>query len=311
MTIFQKNFRQKPVQWFMAAVGLIFLLAGCSPQSIEDDQTAATATPMPADTVGDGMQIIRTSACRIIDLPVIQTNIAQGDLLAWAPDAITLAYVAPVGREWGWYTGDLVLYPLGDETENATRDIKVSGDLTWSPDGRMIGFIAFRLLENRFTVMVMNVATGEITDLYGPTALTDEFSSRKGILTWRDSQNIQVAERCGIDCLRIVEHTLGGGGVRTLEELRINQDTSLDYLVYQPGISPHPNWFNANWSPDGGLVFFADRNQEAWVADLARESRFPLDGAIRRPLETKWSFDSRYLAVRTAERIYLYDMICP
>jgi hypothetical protein len=309
--ISMKNFPKRPTMCLVISLSLSFLLSGCSQIVSTSDLESVITTPLAADTVGDGLQVTISSACQITDLPIIQTNIAQGDLMTWAPDVLTLAYVAPVGRSWGWFDGDLVLYHIEDDQESFTRDIKVNGDLTWSPDGLKIAFIAFRLPENIYTVMVMDVETGEIFDLYGLTAITEEFSSQKGIIRWRDSQTIQVSERCGIDCLRVVEHNLLSGEARILEELRSIQDSSLDIFLNQPGISPNPNWFNANWSPDGGLVFFADRNNMAWVADLARETRYPLDSDIRRPLESKWSYDSRYLAVRTAERIYLYDMICP
>ena len=289
----------------------IMLLAACSPLGADGPVVTTVEVPAAVDPVGDGLPVTASPACRIADFPVIQTNLDQGDLVAWAPEEHTIAYVAPVGRSWGWYDGDLVFYNLENSEEQSTRDLKVSGDLTWSPDGRRIAMVVFRLPESRYTVMVMEINSGEMIDLYGVSAATDEFSSQKGIIAWTDNQSLQVAESCGVDCVRIVEHDVSLGIARDLETIRHNQDTSLQIKLYQPRISPNPSWFNANWSPDESLVFFTDRNGAAWVADLAREVRFPLDAAIRSPRESKWSFDSRYLAVRTPEAVYLYDTICP
>ncbi len=287
------------------------LLAACSPLSTDGPVEITAEVPAALDPIGDGLPVTSSPACKIADFSVIQTDLDQGDLVAWAPEELTIAFIAPIGRSWGWYEGDLFLYNLINNEEQSTRDLKVSGDLTWSPDGRRIAMVVFRLPESRYTVMVMDIGSGQMTDLYGVSAATDEFSSRKGIISWTNNQTLRVAENCCVDCVRIVDHDVSQGIARDVETIRHNQDTSLHITLNQPGISPNPNWFNANWSPDESLVFFTDRNETAWVADLAREVRFPLDSAIRGPQESKWSFDSRYLAVRTPEAVYLYDTICP
>lgn len=298
-----------------ALVGLLLLasgliLTGCSSLLEGGAAVAATPTAGPADVSGDGLEVAPSPACLAADFSSIQTNQSQGDLLAWSTAEPLLAFIAPPGRSWGWYEGDLVILDPVSGEEKATRDVSAYGDLTWSPDGRKIAFIALRAADTRLTILIYDLETSTLVDLYVQGGASDEFAGQKGILRWSGNQSLQVAERCGVDCVRFVEHNLGGGAARILDERRANQDNSLEIALYQPGISPNPNWSNANWSPQADWVFFTDRNQVGWLADLTQETKAPLELGIGRVAETKWSADSQWIAIRTSERIYLYSLDC-
>ncbi len=289
----------------MVVLASVFLLAACSPIREEENTTGVTPTVQVVADASDGLQVISNQACVVGEGKSIQTDRKQGDLLAWAPTEEKLAFVSPPNGSWGWYEGDLIILDLASGEQQSTKDIKVNGDLTWSPGGDQIAFVSFRPAENHYSVMVYSVLNGSIVDLY-TTAVTDEFASRKGIVRWRSDQVLQVSETCGIDCVRFVEHNLSTGQSVVLEETRQKENTSLEVLLNQPGVVPNRNWRNANWSPNSAKVFFTDRNGVAWLGDLSDNTKYVLPIDPTGVQESKWSPDERMIAIRTAENVTIF-----
>lgn len=295
--------------WFLVLI--TGLLAGCSGNGSQEP--ALTPTPTFANVTGDGYTIINTQACLIKEFPTIQTdqNRILGNLMAWSPDGKMFSYISPFSGTWGWYDGNLVLYSIQDESEQVTRDIKVSGDLTWSPDGSRLAFLALRMPENRYTVMVRSIADGSIQDLFPTLSPTDTYSSQKGIVGWKNSNVLQISESCGVDCAQIIEYDLTTGSTQMLEEVRATENPSLSIQTNLPTSTPNPEWLLANFSPDYSHVFFVDSRDVVWLADPENQTKYPLDIGFNDSEETSWSPDSRTLAVRGQDKIFLFSLDCP
>jgi dipeptidyl aminopeptidase/acylaminoacyl peptidase len=231
-------------------------------------------------------------------------------MMAWSPEGDRLAYVGPVNSRWGWYTGNLTLLSLETGETRATRDIKVAGDLTWSPDGERIAMRALLGTENSYTVLVLQTSDFSTLDLFPAGAGTDEFASEKGIIEWTDTSRIQVAVSCGVDCTRVVEINLVGQQQRLISEGRWQDDHSLEVVLNQIGVTINPKWLMANASPDRALIFYVDQNGQAWLASPESGTKYRLELDLGEVQESKWSPDSRLLAVRTNEMIFLYDLEC-
>jgi hypothetical protein len=295
---------------FLVLSGLSGLaLAACSSGG-SSDSLDITPTPTLAIVTKDNYSLEPVRACTVEDFAPIQTDKSQGTLVSWSPSGHKLAYVAPLNRDWGWYEGDLVIYDLDTQQEQATRDIQVAGDITWSPDGAHIAFIALHTPENKYTVMVMDLAEGTTVDLYPNLPSTDSFDSLKGIDGWSGNSLLDVSEVCGVDCVDIVEHNLTTGQGQTLREIRRGDDTSLDLITNQDISSVDENWLLANWSPDEKWVFFTDSRDVAWLAQPQQQLKFPIDIGDDKAVETSWSADSQYVAVRTASHIFVFRAGC-
>ncbi|GIV64999.1 MAG: hypothetical protein KatS3mg046_259 [Bellilinea sp.] len=285
---------------------LFWILAACTSlaggeQAIENTPTAILA----ADLTNDGLTVVPGRACLLDRTVVIQTDRLMGDMLAWSKDTNRLAFITPVNDSWGWYQGDLVILDVDNGETQRTKDIRVAGDLTWSPSGEQIAFVILRPAEAQYSIGVYSLRDRRTLDLYD-VAVTDEFSSLKGIVGWRSDQVLQVSESCGADCLRYVEHNLVSGVKTVVEETRPGQDTSLQIVLNQPGVVPNRNWRNANWSPDARRVFFTDRTNVAWIGDLTSGTKSALPMETLPVAESKWSADGQLIAVRTAENLFIF-----
>ncbi len=285
---------------------LVWILTACT--SVAGGEPVIESTPtafLAADLTNDGLAIVPSRACLIHQAVVIQNDRMMGDMLAWSKDSNRIAFITPVNDSWGWYQGDLVILDVSSGETWRTKDIRVAGDLTWSPSGERIAFVVLRPAEAQYSVGVYSLQDGRILDLYD-VAVTDEFSSLKGIVGWQSEQVLRVSERCGADCLRYVEHNLVSGLKTVLEETRPVEDASLQILLNQPGVVPNRNWRNANWSPDARRVFFTDRTNVAWIGDLTASTKAALPMETLPVAESKWSADGQLIAVRTAENLYIF-----
>lgn len=286
------------------------LLSGCSQLGLAPVSNIPTPTPLATTNPKEGLQVIPQAACLVKKFPSIQVDKPAGDLIGFNPEGSVLAYVAPINNRWGWYTGNLTLLSLDSGETRATRDLKVAGDLAWSPDGSRIAFIALHPTENLYTVIVMSTSDFTPLDLYASGAATDSFGSLKGILKWTDTSRIQVDESCGVDCSRVVEFSISGQGQTVLSTGRQQDNTSLNLTINPPTEAVDPEWLNTNMSPDGSRIFYADKNDNAWVTikDTATKYQLVLDQETAQ--ESKWSPNSQLLAVRTDENIFLFDLKC-
>ncbi|MFZ3078124.1 MAG: hypothetical protein WA109_00420 [Bellilinea sp.] len=293
-------------------VNLIFglILTGCSVLGADPNAGQPTPTALPTTDPDEGLRVSVSTACLVRSFPTIQVDPPAGDLMGWSPDGQIFAYIAPFNNQWGWYTGNLTLLSMETGEIRATRDTKVTGDITWSPDGNRIAFTALRTTENLYTIIVLLTADFTPLDLYAAGAATDDFGSAKGIARWTDNSHIQVDETCGVDCSRVVEISVFGQGQQVLQTGRKQDDLSLEIVLDQTGFAANPDWLLANASPDGSRIFYVDNDDQAWLAapDEGYKYRLPLDlGFVQ---ESKWSPDSQLIAVRTNENIYLYDLDC-
>jgi len=291
-------------------IAICFILSGCSVLALSPADNQPTPTILPTTNPEEGLRVVVSPACQSLILPTIQVDQPAGDLMGFNPDGDVLAYVTPINNKWGWYSGNLTLLSLETGESRATRDIKVTGDISWSPDGSRIAFTALHTTENLYTVIVLLTSDFTPLDLYVAGAATDDYGSAKGILRWAGNDRIQVVETCGVDCSRVVEIGVSGQGQQLLSTGRKLDDTSLNISLNQPGIAANPDWLQANASPDGRLIFYDDDNDQAWLAspEAKTKYRLPLDlGTVQ---ESKWSADSKLIAVRTDEQIFLFDLDC-
>jgi hypothetical protein len=285
-------------------------LTGCAPLASVEEETA-TATPLPESPAEDGLTVQPPDACLVAEDAVIQLLQPQGNLLAWQPGEDSLAFVAPVGRSWGWSVGDAVVAPLEEGEPFSTNDLRVAGDLTWSPDGVWLAFSVLRPSDDRYTVYAWRPADKTLIDLFGEGGGSDPTASPKGIVEWLDGNRLLVSEGCGTDCRSLVEVSVLGSELRIREQIREDEDHSLAVDLNQPeGFTLFEGWLNPNVSPDELSVFFSDEDDIAWIGYVEEGIKYPLDLRNGTPLESKWSDDSRYLAVRTEQQVLVYELGC-
>jgi len=289
---------------------LCLFLTGCGIVGGETEMVEATPTPLPTINPTEGLRVTVSKACRLAALPTIQVDEVSGDLMGWNSDSSIFAYIAPVNGQWGWYSGNLVLISMDTGETSATRDIKASGDLTWSPEGNRIAFIGLQTPENIYTAMVLQISNMSVLDLYSAGAATDDYGSKKGILAWSGSSQVQVVETCGVDCSRVVGIDLIGQTHQILTTGRAQDNLSLEISNNLKGVTPQEDWLLTNASPDGAHFFYLDEDDQAWIVSSQDSSKYRLELDLEEVLESKWSPNSQLIAVRTNQMIFLYDLEC-
>ncbi len=296
------------VFFLLTACGLVpGLPAPAAPQE-------PTATPLPT-SVAPEFPTIPDRSCLLATLEPIRTNQQQGNLMVWHPEEMTLAYVAPKGRSI-WFTGEILL-SSGSDYKTPTvlfENTSVFGDLTWSPSGKQLAFVALRQPENVYTVMVTNLETQQTVDILpGEQATLTSGSGSKGIVEWLSENQIRIIASCGADCDVMLDVNLSSGQVVPYGETMRHQadrlsptrkTLSYDEKTYPPMLSP--NW-SSRWQEKW-------RTLMTWIKPgfflLRKKAQFLLDIGLQTPYESQWASDSRTLALRTDDFIFLFDTEC-
>ena len=316
------------------------LFAACDTllQSVQQgDSQSATLTAMVSPTVVQptldlkGNEVLEMQAegpYEVVCVSILEDRL-HGGIMEWADDAPLLAYVAPENRYWGWFSGDTVVLNFADDakvpdedgntpagmapSELTTHDLHSFGDFAFSPDHSLLAFTALRQSEKLYTVMVASLSSGltDVIDLF-PDALaeTDVYASDKSVIEWVSSDEVRVASSCGIDCERIFRANVRTGRLTQEDEVRKHGHdgrVQADHVIeYEP--RDYPAMEMPNWSPDENFVFYADSRDDCWILkeDTKQQYKLPIDGDD--VIQTRWSSDSRFLAVRYEDKIEIYEI---
>ncbi len=286
------------------------LLPSLPAAAVED--SGPTPTPLPTST-SNQYPTVGDRSCQIGQLTPLRVEDPQGDLLAWQPNSQTLAYAGTAPHS-NWYAGSLHLASGPDFTTplQLATDALVFGDLTWSPTGDLLAFVALRISDGVYTVMTVSPQGGPSQDwMQGEAAHTDDSSSQKAILGWQ-SGGLRVLSACGPDCDQILQIDLTSGQINQVgEQIRRSKDRLAPHTNLTTfDESAYPYMLTPNWSPDLSKIVYFDEDDRAMLLTVARKDQFILDIGIDIPYEAKWADDNRTLAVRTDDRIYIFDTQC-
>lgn len=303
----------------------------------QTDSQSATLTAMVSPTSVPptldlkGNQVLENETLEpyeVVCISILEDRL-HGGIMEWADDVPLFAYVAPANRYWGWFSGDAVVLDFADESkvpdefgnipegfapaEYSTSDLHVFGDFGFSPDHSRLAFTALRQSEKLYTIFVADFSSGlkNVIDLFPDTAAeTDEYSSDKSVIEWVNNNVVRVASSCGVDCERIYTANVRTGELTFEEEVRKhghNGRVQENHVIdYDDRLYPVMN--NANWSPDEKFVFYTDARYQTWIIreENKQQYRLPVDG--RDVLQTRWSADSRFIAIRFEDHIQIYEI---
>ena len=288
-----------------------------------------TSVPPTLDLKGNEvLEDLTPDSYEVVCISIIEDRI-HGGVMEWAEDAPLLAYVAPANRYWGWFSGDAVVLDFAEDakkpddfgripeglapSEVSTTDLHVFGDFAFSPDHSRLAFTALRQSEKLYTIFVADYNSGlkNYIDLF-PDALaeTDEFSSDKSVIEWIGNNTLRVASSCGIDCERIYRANVRTGELTFEEEVpkygHKGREQENHVIEYDERFYPVMN--NANWSPDEKFVFYTDARYQTWIIreENKQQYQLPIDG--RDVLQTRWSADSHFIAIRFEDSIEIYEV---
>ena len=330
---------KRKILLLILVISAIIVMAACDTLLESFQQTdvqSATLTAMVTPTVipptldlkGNEVQEEVLDSLEVVCISLIEDRI-HGGVMEWSENAPLFAYVAPDNRYWAWFSGDAVVLNFADDakvpdefgnipeglapSELSTTDVHVFGDFAFSPDNTKLAFTALRQSEKLYTVMVASLDSGlkDVIDLF-PDALaeTDEYSSDKSVIKWVNDNVLQAASSCGIDCERIYNINVRNGSITPQEEVRkfghSGREQPNHVIKYDERRYPVMN--NPNWSPDSKFVFYTDARYQSWIIreDSKQQYRLPVDG--RDVIQTLWSSDARFLAIRYEDKIEIYEI---
>jgi WD40 repeat protein len=293
--------KTKKYSFLTLIIVAIALLTGCSAitsQMNRATQTVdATPTPITLPTQLSVQTRVESQTCQVAELVAIQTDKPQGDLLAWSPSGHELAFVEPVNQYSGFYIGEISVYDAAKkESIFTSKDHAVFGDLTWSPDGSALAFASLDQAVGIYTVKTVSLADQVETNIFGDAASTEDYASQKGILSWASEFELIVTSVCGSDCVRVFQYNAISQTLNPQQDIRYNENTSL-------------NLVNDMTSPDGKWAVNIDNKKNNWLTSTL-DNRISLLLAATTLKEEKFSKDSQYLAIRTTDKVIIYQLGC-
>lgn len=331
--------KKKIVFLIILTICAITVLAACDTllESFQqtDSQSATltamvtpTSIPPTLDLKGNEVREEEADSISVVCISILEDRL-HGGIMEWSESEPLFAYVAPENRYWGWFSGDAVVLNFADDakvpdefgnipaglvpSEISTTDLHVFGDFAFSPDNTRLAFTALRQSEKLYTVMVATLDSGlkNVVDLF-PDALaeTDEFASDKSVIKWVNNNVLQAASSCGVDCERIFNINVRDGAITQLEEVRKHGHDGREQPNHEIEYDErdYPVMNNANWSPNEKFVFYTDARYQSWIIreENKQQYQLPVDG--RDVIQTRWSSDSRFLAIRYEDRIEIYEI---
>jgi dipeptidyl aminopeptidase/acylaminoacyl peptidase len=282
-------------------VALVACSIGVANTTLSDGDvllTAQAANPLPTEFSAQSLTTVRTKSCQIQSFTATQSNNDQGDMIAWSPVEDVLAYVTPQNDKWGWFIGNLVLYDVkAGKKLYESQNLAVAGDLTWSPDGKMLAFVVLDQQAKTYTVDVFDLDTSGIMEVFDSASeKTDQWSSTKAVDSWQDEHTLWVTSSCDVDCSRRYSFDTQTGELTTLEEMRKGEDTALTVT-------------NETASQDGRWQLAQDVNDNVWMASAINHQTSMIAENVLLT-QVKWSRDSSYFAIYSDESVLVYEPIC-
>lgn len=295
------NINFKRVLVFLVVLSGLVFFSGCDVLrqqiAVREVTVQPTSTPISLPTQLSVQTRVDSLSCEAADLVAIQSDEQQGDLLAWSPTVEQLAFVQPSNQYSGWYIGSLVVFDASlNEVVFTSKDAAVFGDLTWSSAGDALAFVSLDQQTTIYTVKTVSLADGLEMDIFGEEARTDEFASVKGIQSWSSPSALLVTSICGVDCVRQYQFNAVSQTLIPQQEMRYHQNDSLA-LENQLG-SPDRNW-----------QVSLDANDNVWLTSVP-QNRISLLLPSTEVFEVKWSHNSTFLALRTIDRVLIYEAGC-
>ena len=311
-------------------VGLALLaLSGCSvvtemmPVDPQSATLTALVTPTSVQPTLDlkGNDVVGEQGCVIYAAPSITTfdDADDGGIFQWAEGQHRLAYVTPENRYWAWFSGDAAVLTIAEDPDDLsvvfTNGLKVFGDFAFSPNGSRVAFVVFRPSDKLYTVYVASVGSGlQLTsDLFpGNSASTDDYSSQKSVIGWTSENQVRVSTSCGIDCEKVYRINSDTGALVFEEETRKHGHFGrvFEPLVRTLDVRYYPEMSYSNWSRSENLVFYIDERDAVWILDDRTKQQYQLGIEGDGILQSAWSYDAKYLAIRYAEEILVYQVKC-
>jgi hypothetical protein len=261
------------------------------------------------------MQVIQPQACKVSEHGVIRVDQPQGDLVAWSPGENTIAYVASTQAST-WNVGDLTLLTAPSFDGPQKLAAQAVGELVWSPEGRTLAYLTLRRSDSLYSIGLINPDGQNSRDLFpGEAARTDNYSSQKAILGWVNEGRLQVLTSCGLDCMQRMDFGILTG-LSTSVGVPIQRSWDLwSVTISQPAVIPSSFADligQLNWSPDEKSIAYIDENGSVWIIGIDAGTQYPIDiGAYGTAVETDWSADSQFLAVRADQYMKIYSFSCP
>ncbi|HNY18450.1 MAG TPA: hypothetical protein PLQ28_00310 [Flexilinea sp.] len=314
---------------FVIGCIFVFLFASCSIltglQEVDPQSATLTAlvTPTSVQPTLDlkGNKVLEDRSCLIFDSPSISTfaDAEDGGIFAWAGNKNLLAFVVPENRYWAWFSGDAEIVDFEKDYKNPaimnTTGLKVFGDFAFNPSATKIAFVVLRTSEKIYTVVVATLSSNLQTtiDLFTDTsARTDNYSSSKSVIQWENDDEVTVTTSCGIDCDQIYRINTVTGTTRLIDEVRKKGHTGRDFPQNVPEYDEreYPAMNQPNWSPDLSMVFYTDDQNKTWILNDKTKEQFELPITADKVLQTAWSHDAQFIAIRFAENLSVYKVNC-